>query len=231
MKRLYFFTSILFVSAIILMTGWLPVSADSVLPIAVTSDEPNRWFSVFLPALVNGTSSTEKNPPAEADAFDVFVNSVTNGIADQLVGVYAEDVLAMPVVQQPSGNAGYISSATNTITQFAAATSFGTTGLLAHNTHAGAKFYDLEVGQEVDIILGDGSTKAYRIESIRQFQALEPTSPYSDFIDLETNERLTATQLFYQVYTGEHHLTFQTCLQRDGNTSWGRTFVLATPIL
>jgi hypothetical protein len=212
------------------MAGWLPVSAESIQHITVSSEEPNSGYSVFLPALVNGTESGEKNPPAEADEFDLFVNSVTNGVSEQLVGVYVEDVLAMPVVQQPAGNAGYISSAPNTITQFAAATSFGTTGLLAHNTHAGAKFYDLEIGQQVDIVLGDGSTQAYRIDSIRQFQALEPTSPYSDFIDLETNERLTATQLFYQVYTGEHHLTFQTCLEKDGNYSWGRTFVLATPI-
>ncbi len=232
MKRLYFLTPILLITAILLMAGWLPVSADRLLSVPVSSEGSNGDYAVFLPALINGSQSTsQKNPPIEADEFDVFINTVTNGVADQLVGVYAEDVLAMPVVQQPNGNSGYISSAANTVTQFAAASNFGTTGLLAHNTHAGAKFYDLEIGQEIEIVFGDGSTQAYRIERIRQFQALEPNSPYSDFIDLESNEQLTATQLFYAVYTGEHHLTFQTCLRRDGNASWGRTFVLATPIL
>jgi hypothetical protein len=231
MKRLYFFTTILFVSAIILMTGSLPVSAGRLLPIAVSGDESPTSYSVFLPALINGSQSSAKMPPVEADEFDLFIDTVTNGVAEQLVGVYAEDVLAMPVVQQPNGNSGYISSAPNTITQFAAANNFGNTGLLAHNTHAGAKFYHLTLGQEIEIVFGDSSIKTYRIESIRQFQALEPNSPYSDFIDLESNERLTASQLFYQMYTGDHHLTFQTCLKRDGNASWGRTFVLATPIL
>jgi hypothetical protein len=35
--------------------------------------------------------------------------------------------------------------------------------------------------------------------------------------------------MFNRVYTGTHHLAFQTCIQAHGNMSWGRLFILAMP--
>ncbi len=58
----------------------------------------------------------------------------------------------------------------------------------------------------------------------------QPDSPYSDFIDLENSQKLTSTQLFNFVYTGEHHVTFQTCIAKGSNLTWGRLFVIATPL-
>jgi len=230
MKRLYFISTLVFVSIIVLMSGIGSVQAQPVAEINNTSTFTTSNFSVYLPAITSGNFNEDGNLKIEEDPFMSFFTSVVNGVEGQVVGAYAESVLAMPIVQQPSGNAGWISSAPNTITEFSAASSFGTTGLLAHNTFAGEKFFDLEIGQTVSIIYGDGSIQRYQIETIRSFQALEPTSPYSDFIDLETNDRLTATQLFYQVYTGDHHVTFQTCIYNEGDPSWGRLFVIATPI-
>jgi hypothetical protein len=40
---------------------------------------------------------------------------------------------------------------------------------------------------------------------------------------------MTARQVFKRVYAGERHVTFQTCIERLGNRSWGRLFVLAVP--
>lgn len=229
MKRLNLSITIIFVTAILMMAAVSTVFAAPEQPITVSGAEDE--FMVYLPALSNGSSNTTSQEPVkEEDPFDAFVNEVSNGNAEEVVGAYADETFAFPVVQQPEDNSGWISSVPETVTQFDAANSFGTTGLLAHNTHAGAKFYDLSVGQEIAIVYGDGQVKRYIVEAIRQFQALEPTNPYSDFIDLETNEQLTATDLFYQVYTGDHHVTFQTCLAYDGDNSWGRTFIIATPL-
>src|SRR5262245_46795833 len=42
--------------------------------------------------------------------FSEFSNSVQNGRADHVRGVYVPNVFALPVTQQPSGNAGFVSS-------------------------------------------------------------------------------------------------------------------------
>ena len=60
-------------------------------------------------------------------------------------------------------------------------------------------------------------------------EALDPTNPYSTFRDLASAERLTAEQLFKKVYRGDRHVTFQTCMEANGDLSWGRLFVIATP--
>jgi hypothetical protein len=189
---------------------------------------PPPNYSVFLPTIINGGSAAPT--VAKSDPLADLVSTVINGIADQVVGVYSIDVLGMPVVQQPDGDSAFINNAENTITQFTAAASFGNTGLLAHNTKAGIQFFDLKIGQEVVIIYGDGSTRKYRIDRIRTFQALDPTNTYSDFIDLENSALLSSNKLFLEVYGGQHHLTFQTCIEQNGIASWGRIFIMATPL-
>ncbi|MFN3491076.1 MAG: hypothetical protein ACK40V_02555, partial [Anaerolineales bacterium] len=57
-----------------------------------------------------------------------------------------------------------------------------------------------------------------------------PLSPYSNFIDLETEEFLTAEGLFNKVYRGDFHVTLQTCIEKDGSLSWGRLFIVAKPL-
>jgi hypothetical protein len=64
-----------------------------------------------------------------------------------------------------------------------------------------------------------------------QYQALQPYSPNSDFRDLETNDTISAVQLFGKVYRGDRHVTFQTCIEAYGNSSWGRLFIIAKPKL
>jgi hypothetical protein len=67
------------------------------------------------------------------------------------------------------------------------------------------------------------------IKQTLKYQALQPTSPYSSFRDLTNDENLTAEQLFNKVYRGDRHITFQTCIEANGNLSWGRLFVIAAP--
>jgi len=159
-----------------------------------------------------------------------FIDSVKNDIQGVIRGVYSQDEFALPVVQQPAGQNGFVSTIDGVVTQFALPSKYGTTGLLAHNYLSGKHFYQLEIGDVVDIVYGDGSVRSYVIEDIQKYQALQPKSPSSSFQDLDTGAKLTATQLFKKVYMGSHHLTLQTCIQKGSEDSWGRMFIIANPI-
>ena len=161
--------------------------------------------------------------------FAEFTKTVQNSDASALRGVYVPQILALPIIQQPAGNAGYVSSKVGEVTQFGMATQFGNIGLLAHNHLSGSSFPKLAIGQEVRLVYGNGTTEYFVITQILQFQALEPNSPYSSFRDLTNNETMTAEQLFNRVYRGERHITFQTCIANAESLSWGRLFVIATP--
>ena len=161
--------------------------------------------------------------------FTDFSQAVQNGKADSLRGVYVSNVLALPIVQQPSGNAGYVSSNDGQATQFAMASQFGNVGLLAHNYLSGKSFSKIAVGQEVRLVYGDGRVEYFIVAEVLQYQALQPNSPSSSFRSLHDNTTLNTEQMFKRVYGGDRHLTFQTCIQAEGISSWGRLFVVAVP--
>jgi hypothetical protein len=169
------------------------------------------------------------NGEAALPDFAEFTKTVQNSEATVLRGVYVPEVLALPVSQQPAGNAGYVSNQVGEVTQFGMAAQFGNVGLLAHNHLAGSSFSQLAVGQEVRLVYGNGTVEYFVITQILQFQALEPTSQYSSFRDLTNHEILTAEQLFNMVYRGKRHVTFQTCIAGTESLSWGRLFVIAIP--
>jgi hypothetical protein len=158
-----------------------------------------------------------------------FRLSVQNGHGTVLRGVYANGLFAFPVLQQPTGNAGYVSTTVNTVTQFSLATQVGNIGLLAHDNLSGRYFPELAVGQMIQLVYGDGRVENFRVSHLYRFQAVSPSSVYSSFIDLDTKAKLSANTLFRKVYGGSRHVTFQTCITRDGNSSWGRLFVIADP--
>lgn len=162
---------------------------------------------------------------------DLFAENLANGKADQIVGVYHEALFAQKVIQQPANDAAYVSPQKNQITQFGMVNQMtGNLGLLAHNYLSGALFFDLQLGDNVYLVFGDGSVQGFQIEQVLSFQALDPDSIYSDFINLDTGAKLTASQLFQTVYGGSFHLTFQTCIREGDEFSWGRLFVLAVPV-
>jgi hypothetical protein len=158
-----------------------------------------------------------------------FSKSVQNGQKDLLRGVYVENVLALPIVQQPASNAGYVSNNDGEATQFRMAAKYGTIGLLAHNHLSGKTFSRLTIGQEVRLVYGDGRVETFVVIEVLEYQALQPTSPYSSFKNLKKDETLTAEQMFKRVYFGDRHITFQTCIEANGDLSWGRLFVIAVP--
>ena len=169
------------------------------------------------------------NGKAPLPTFTDFSKAVRNANADTLGGVYVTNVLALPIVQQPADNAGYVSNTDGQVTQFGLAAQYGNIGLLAHNYLSGKAFSQLAVGQEVRLIYGDGNVEYFIVKEVLQYQALQPNSQWSSFRDLKDNTVLTAEQMFKRVYTGDRHVTFQTCIYAEGISSWGRLFVVAVP--
>ena len=184
-------------------------------------------LSLFFvnPQTTQAISVSHRALPSFAD----FRRSVQNGEADALRGVYVEDVLKLPVVQQPATDAYYVSTRNGEATQFALASQYGNTGLLAHNTLSGRMFSNLAIGQDVRLVYGDGRVEYFVIKRILRFQALDPDSISSTFRNLDRNETLSAGEMFNRAYVGESRLVFQTCIEANGNVSWGRLFVIALP--
>jgi hypothetical protein len=158
-----------------------------------------------------------------------FASSIQNGEGKILRGAYVDGVFALPILQQPSDNAAFVSTVDNTLTQFGMASLFGNVGLLAHNYLSGQFFFQLTIGMVIQLVYGDGRIETYQVTHIYRYRATSPNSVSSDFVDLDTQKTLTASELFINVYKGPRHVTFQTCISQDGNSSWGRYFVIAEP--
>jgi hypothetical protein len=184
------------------------------------------FLTVFF---LNPVSTQAIGNGGETLRFEDFRQSLQNGDANELRGVYVHRVLELPVVQQPADRPYYVSNRNDEATQFGLASRYGSIGLLAHNTLSGSHFTKLSLGQEVRLLYGDGRVEHFVVKHILRFQALDPESVSSMFRNLDRNETLSAGEMFNRVYTGEYRLVFQTCIKAEGNVSWGRLFVIALP--
>ena len=201
-------------------TGYWSLPQSETNKISVTELQPeSSVYDNFI--LTTSENSTE---------LEKFVNKVANGETEEIRGIFSENIFELPVVQQPSGQPGFVSTIQNVVTEFEMPKKYGVTGILAHNFLAGEKFFSLEIGQQIQVIYGDGSIKTYIITSKQSYQALSPNSANSEFVDLGTSEKISATQLFKRIYMGNHHLTLQTCIQQGLEDSWGRLFIIAEPV-
>lgn len=249
LKNIIRFTAILVVAGIV-FGNFTPVQAQStdwdidgvgeieVAPTGSGYDSGGVWGNVLalsdvypseasLTVLVADTEALQTAPDFST-ALNQFVETVSTGQANVVTGVFVGDVLSLPVRQQPSGAAAFVSGEDGVATQFSMAAQYGSLGLLAHNHLAGELFFDLAAGQEVSIVYGDGTVERYVITETRHFQALSPYSPYSNFLDIDNNNaNYSATELFYEVYANLDTVVFQTCIAAEGVDSWGRLFILA----
>lgn len=177
-------------------------------------------FGILPPTHVQAAASTT--------SIESFAASLAKSDSSQLVGVFVKNVMAVKVVQQSS--ATYVSTSSGTVTQFGMASSYGSIGLLAHNYLSGGSFSKLGSGTEIILVYGDGSTKKYQVSSVKKYQALSPSDPYSNFVNLDNPDAtLTSTDVFNETY-GSGSLVLQTCISKNGNSSWGRLFIIATPV-
>jgi hypothetical protein len=167
----------------------------------------------------------DKNLPA----LETFVNELRNGQSGEVRGVYIPEIMAAPVIHQPEGNNQFVSANKNTLTQFDLASQFGSSGFLAHNYLAGQSFSLLEINQIFYLIYGDGQTSMLTVTEILRYQALEPASTFSEFIDLQNNHHMTTAETFLKVYDRPGQIILQTCIAMGDVSSWGRLFVIAEP--
>ncbi len=205
-------------------SGILPQHSSRLIPVTFLPVNPSD-----LPSLDHELAPAFVNPPA-FPTLGEFVSSVTSPDAG-VVGVYVPDQLALRVLPQPADNAAFVAAVPGTVTQYQPAAEFGSIGLLAHNTLAGADFERLLLGERVFVVYGDGTTHEYMVSAIRHFQATSPLDPYSDFLDLDqSGSQLSSTELFDQMYSQQDTVVFQTCIAKGASRSWGRLFVTATAL-
>jgi hypothetical protein len=207
------------------------------LPVTAAGDLPQKDRSPDDVSLLSRALRPARNGRAEAivdiqhsDSLHEFIEQVVGGDVQNLVGVFVENVLALPVVQQPEGDKLYVSRLLGTVTQFQSAARHGITGLLAHNYLSGDLFFGLELGQEVNLIFGDGRVSRYKVEDIQRYEKLEGDFYTSNYVNLDTGEVMTTPDLFRRMYTGTDKVTFQTCIKNGSNWSWGRIFIVAAPL-
>ena len=208
----------------------IPVSFS--MPVTGMVEEASKGKFITNPAssiFLNDYLETDSESRA-SKALNEFVSSVADGQSEVIRGLFVDEKIAFQVIQQPAGQLAYVSSAEDVITEFAMARSRGVVGMLAHNYLAGKFFSDIQMDDIIQVVYGDGQIQKYHVVDIQRYQALQPNSTNSEFIDLDTTQRLTATQLFNKVYTGDHHVTLQTCIQVGEVDTWGRLFIIAEPI-
>ena len=175
-------------------------------------------------------SNIEADQGSVLPTFTEFVESVKTDDPDLMVGIYSAGILADRIVHQPQGNSGAVIAEPEKVTLFALAKERETLGLLAHNYLAGDDFFNIKLGTRIYLILGDGTDLPFEVSEIHDFQALEPLNPQSDFVNLVTHEKLASGDVFSEMYDRYHHMVLQTCIERDGDPSWGRRFIIATPV-
>ncbi len=94
--------------------------------------------------------------------------------------------------------------------------------IAAHNDLSGAEFYKLKIGDEIQY-----NDTVYTVKDTLLLQALDPLNTYTDYVDTETNDRLTAVQAAKLVFDRPGQLVLFTCYRKGDENSWGRYFIFA----
>jgi len=201
-------------------------------PTSITPAAPRasaRVFSASHSAQAADASHVSARLPEEVGK---FAAPYLNGKPEEAVAVAVEGRFSLPVVQQPKDQPAFVSSERDVITQFSLPRQYGTTGLLAHNFLSGKLFSEIQIGDVVSVVYGDGSAAYFQVDRIESYQALSPNSPYSQFIDLNSPNGglMTSASLFNRIYTHPDRVVFQTCIAYNGEPSWGRLFISASRI-
>jgi hypothetical protein len=204
------------------LKGQISLTVLSILSLALGVSLNN-----FVPQAAGSVGSFGARPSSFRNVIQteaiVDVETVLRGVSIHNGGSY-------PVVQQPPGDTNFVSKNEGEVTQFASASRYGNIGLLAHNYLSGKSFSQLHIGEEIELVYSDGQVETFIVKEILRYKALDPKSPYSSFQNLDNEaEVLTVGQMFDRAYEGGRHVTFQTCIAAEGNSSWGRLFIIAAP--
>ncbi|TAK11933.1 MAG: sortase [Anaerolineae bacterium] len=138
--------------------------------------------------------------------------------------VVAHGLFTYTVVQ----NGNSVPTGGSSVGQYAAAAKKKSIGLLAHNYLAGGSFASLKVGQLITVTFSDGSTKTYKVYSVQTYQATDPNDFSQPFIN-SNGKKVSARTVFNAAYKA-NQVTFQTCIAKNGYSSWGVLFVIAKEV-
>lgn len=103
--------NIISITILILVSLITPVQGSTGIP--VTADQ--------IPATSSSSAATTKS---SIMALGDFVNALNDGKSN-VRGVYASDIMAYRVVQQPKDQNGYVSAIQGVVTQFGMASNYG----------------------------------------------------------------------------------------------------------
>jgi hypothetical protein len=180
--------------------------------------------------LLEKTPAQVDGNPTPAATLATFLQEVANGHAARVRGLLIPGLPALRVVQQPVNDNSFVSVEDGTATQFQSAVPYGVIGLLAHNFLSGKLFFQIARGQELAVMLEDGSQERFQVVEITDFERLTKNDLQSDFRELSNDQTLSADQVFKRYYQGQPHLTLQTCVEKNGDYNWGVRFITAVPI-
>lgn len=219
-----------FIGLMVLLTFVQPSITLSSPPELELAQEPEKVgvsHAVAFPSSELLKSRTEPRVKVPADR---SIEPVLQEETKWVHRVTVPDLFSYNVIQQPQDKPYFVSSERDLVTEFSLPKKYGNIGLVAHNDLAGNLFSRLNVGQQIHVTYQDGHTDQYTVNAIYRYRALEPTKTESQFVDLASEKVYSASEVFVQMYTGESHLTLQTCIYADGDKSWGRLFVIAIPV-
>jgi len=143
------------------------------------------------------------------------------GTAEELIStINFPDMPPVVIIQQPTGDYGFVSSAEYAVTEYNIPGG-GNTIFLAHSfTETGRAILRLKIGDRVII------DKNYVVVRIYEFEAVKPTDGYSPMIYTETGETLSSSRALDMVFSNPEQVVFQTCIEKNYNPYWGRLFVV-----
>jgi hypothetical protein len=106
----------------------------------------------------------------------------------------------------------------------------GSLAFTAHEALAGGSFIQLAVGDVVTVVYDNRQVDRYVVSDVETYQAAQPSSVWSSFIDLDNGITYSSERLGQNIYLAGHGLVLQTCIEKDGDVNWGRMFVIAEKI-
>lgn len=191
---------------------------------------PDKPYTIYLPMSAQTYTPRTLTLLTPIETFVPLVLHDSAADPNTIYGVYAPNLFAFWVVQQPPGDGEYISSGPLEVTQFASAASFGTIGLLAHGGTflAGKEFYRLLPDDLIALIYGDGTIVDYRVTATDWWTVLDPDTRTTFYLPAE-DTTIDWTRLYFRYYAVDGQLTLQTCFEVDGRATGGLLFVTAQP--